>query len=383
MVKPSLASQSLLATLLGGAQNLQLLNFSRPAAWADVAVRVRNLNLTRLPGSPPGGGFSVDVQRLELALDLDFYSRGSGREIDIRIVDTNGQALPIQPQVWFDLPSGQPLLDANGRRDGVGNVTRAFINNTPTVVVTVEDFYGNNLTDQRSQPTGYAFRSWLDQAGNTLTTFGSDRLLDPAQPQRLQISNIGFKRFFAVYEYLGDTEVPLLESIAFETHDPANETLTFLARFSKEVVGVQPDDFALLGGLPGDRILAVTGTGATRRIIVSIAGLVGPVTLAFQDDDSVLDRAGNSLAGYGRGNGNLVAQAVSLAPLPRVVSAEFDAAGFRLRLTGESNDQLTIQVSTNLETWTSVGSLTLQDGSGEFLDPNATSDLPRFYRAVQ
>ena len=182
MVRPSLASQSLLATLLGGAQNLKLLNFSRPAAWADLAVRVRNLNLTRLPGSPPAGGFSVEIGRLDLALDLDFYSRGSGREIDIRFVDTNGQPLPIQPQVWFDLPSGQLLQDVNGRRDGVGSVTRSFVNNAPTIIATVESFYGNALSAGRAQPTGYAFQSWIDQSGATLGTAGIDRIPDPAQP---------------------------------------------------------------------------------------------------------------------------------------------------------------------------------------------------------
>jgi hypothetical protein len=348
-----------------------------------VAVRVRNLNLTRLPGSPPAGGFSVDIRRLDLALDLDFYSRATGREIDIRIVDTDGQALPIQPRVWFDRPEGQPLSDAIGRRDGAGSVTRSFLNNAPTVIATAERFYGNPLSIGRAQPTGYAFRSWVDQAGNTLGSLGPDRILDPGQPHRLQISNNGFKRFFAVYEYVGDTEVPILESLTLESHDAALETLTFLARFSKDVVNVQPADFALLGGEPGDRILGVTGTGATRRVIVSIAGLSGPVTLAFFDDDSVLDRAGNSLAGYGRGNGDLLAEAVILAPLPRVASAGFDAAGFRLRLTGEANDQLTIQISTDLETWTSVGSITLGEGTGEFVDPDPADDLPRFYRAVK
>jgi hypothetical protein len=372
-----------LATLLGGAQNLQLLNFSRPAAWADVAVRVRNLNLTRLPGSPPAGGFSVEIRRLDLALDLDFYSRATGREIDLRIVDTDGQPLPIQPQIWFDRPDGQPLSDAIGRRDGAGSVTRSFLNNAPTVIATAERFYGNPLSASRAQPTGYAFRAWVDQAGNTLGSLGPDRLLDPAQPHRLQISNNGFKRFLAVYEYVGDTEVPRLESLTLESHDPALETLTFLARFTKDVVNVQPADFALLGGQPGDRILDVTGAGATRRVRVAIAGLSGPVTLAFFDDDSVLDRAGNSLAGHGRGNGDLLAETVLLARLPRVVSAGFDPAGFRLQLTGETDDHLTIQSSHDLQTWIAVGSVTLDQGTGEFVDSDPVDGRPRFYRAVK
>jgi hypothetical protein len=53
MVRPSLANQSLLATLLGQSGELRVLNFSRPAAWADIYVRVRNLNVTRQPGIYP------------------------------------------------------------------------------------------------------------------------------------------------------------------------------------------------------------------------------------------------------------------------------------------------------------------------------------------
>jgi hypothetical protein len=66
-----------------------------------------------------------------------------------------------------------------------------------------------------------------------------------------------------------------------------------------------------------------------------------------------------------------------------VVSAGFDPAGFRLQLTGETDDQLTIQISTDLETWTSVGSVTLGEGTGEFVDPDPADGLPRFYRAVK
>ncbi len=383
MVRPSLASQSLLATLLGGAQNLKLLNFSRPAAWADVTVRVRNLNLTRLPGSPPAGGFSVDIRRLDLEFDLDFYSRGSGREIDIRIVDANGQALAIQPQVRFDLPNGLPVLDANGRRDGVGSVSRSFMNNDSTIIATVEDFYGNPLSADRGSPTGYAFKSWYDQAGHPLGTTGIDRILDPSQPNRLQINNSGFKRFFAVYEYVGDTNAPVLESLTLENQNLANGTLTYRAQFDQDVIGVGPTDFALVGGAPGGRILDVTGTGRTRLITVSIAGLAGSVTLAFVDDDSVLDYAGNSLAGYGQGNGDLRADAVALVPLPRIVAVGFTAEGFRLELNGDSNDSLLVERSTDLETWIPVGSLTLNQGAGVFVDPETVTEGPRFYRAVK
>jgi hypothetical protein len=383
MVQPSLASQSMLATLLGGGQNLRLLNFSRPAAWADVAVRVRNLNLTRLPGSPPAGGFSVNLARLDLAIDLDFYSRASGREIDIRIVDTNGQSLPIQPQVWFDLPAGQPLLDLNGRRDGVGNVTRSFVNNAPTVIATVQSFYGNPLSTGQAEPTGYAFKSWFDQTGNNLGTTGLDRILDPAQPHRLQISNSGFKRFFAVYEYVGDTVAPVLQTLTLVEHNTQNRTLTFRAVFDQDVVGVDPADFALSGGEPGERILSVTGTGATRDITVSIAGLTGSVTLAFRDNDSVLDRAGNSLAGYGVGNGDILAGAVTLQPLPEIARASFTPEGFRLELIGEGSEPLTIEMSTDLETWISLGSTTLDNGAGAFVDPVFGSGPPRYYRAVK
>ena len=75
----------------------------------------------------------------------------------------------------------------------------------------------------------------------------ADRWLDPAQPHHLQISNTGFKRFFTVYEYVGDLEPPRLESLTLESTDSAAGTVTFLAQFDQEVVGVEAGDFALEG----------------------------------------------------------------------------------------------------------------------------------------
>ena len=182
---------------------------------------------------------------------------------------------------------------------------------------------------------------------------------------------------------MGDTVAPILESLAFESNDPSRGTLTFLAQFDQDVVGVEPNDFAIVGLAPGERILSVAGTGSSRRVTVSIIGLTGEVTLAFVDNDSVLDYAGNSLAGYGQGNGDRLAEAVTLVPLLRIVGAGFALDGFRLELTGAVNDQVRIEVSSDFENWTTLGSITLEDGTGGFTDPEGMSGLPRFYRAVK
>jgi predicted nuclease with TOPRIM domain len=82
MVRPSLASQSLLATLLGGGQNLKVLNFSRPAAWAEVAVRVRNLNLTGSPAPlPPAASACASIDSTSGSISTSTRAPAAGRSI--------------------------------------------------------------------------------------------------------------------------------------------------------------------------------------------------------------------------------------------------------------------------------------------------------------
>ncbi len=380
MVRPSIASQSLLSTLLGNGGQLKILNFSRPAAWADIYVRTRNLNITRLPGVP-GGGFGVQIRKVELLLDLDFFGRAGGRELDVRVVGTNGLPLAIQPRIWFDTSAAGDLVDANGRRDGVGDVSRVF--SDPKILVTAEAFYGNPLSIEGPNPTGYAFDHWLDQTGNELGPTGSDVVADPSQPNRLQVNNNGYKRFFAVYSYAGDATAPTVDSISPAGSDPVSSTVTYTVDFDEDVVGVDPTDFTLGDGAPGAGILSVSGSGRTRSVVASMAGVSGPLALRLVDDDSILDHGGNSLGGDGAGNGSAASNIISPGVPARLTSAGFTPGGFRLELSGPDGDQETLEASEDLLTWQAIGTVTLSGGTASFTDPAARQPGgARFYRAV-
>jgi hypothetical protein len=376
MVRPSVASQSLLAALLGQSAELGILNFSRPAAWADIYVRVRNLNVTRLPGSP-GGGFGVNVRALNLQLDLDYYSRTGGQEIDVRIVGTDGLPLALKPHLWFDTLTGGNLVDDSGRRDAVGGAIRSF--DETTVIATAEAFYGNPLTTGQTQPAGFAFRHWLDQSLNQIGISGDDRLVSATQPNALRIRNNGYKRFYAVYEYVGDTTIPVIESITLDTQNPQAGTVEYLVSFTEAVVGVDATDFSINYGDRGVGILQVSGSGRTRRVLVSTVGLDGPIVLAFYDDDSVLDLGGNSVAGDGHGNGDAASQPANVVILATLTPGGFTPSGFLLLLGGRSGDQYAIEASEDLRSWSPLGNVTVVDGRAAFTDPD--SRPARFYRA--
>jgi hypothetical protein len=86
MVLPSLASQSLLSVLLGTTDELGVLNFSRPSAWADLWVNSENLIFDFRSGFPPAG-LGIQMNSIELKVDLDFYSNTGQPMVDVQLLD--------------------------------------------------------------------------------------------------------------------------------------------------------------------------------------------------------------------------------------------------------------------------------------------------------
>jgi hypothetical protein len=84
--------------------------------------------------------------------------------------------------------------------------------------------------------------------------------------------------------------------------------LAFNVSFSEAVVGVDVDDFVLktTGNLTGARLVSVSGSGRTYTVTVH-RGMSGSgiLQLRLDDDDSIVDLAGNPLGGVGVDNGNL------------------------------------------------------------------------------
>jgi hypothetical protein len=101
MVTPSVASESLLGILLnrsnsGGEdeeeKKLNVLNFSRPGANADIFVSALNLNPNFSGGLPPAG-IGVEFTRIGIEVKLDFFTSSAERLVDVRIIDPTGAPL--------------------------------------------------------------------------------------------------------------------------------------------------------------------------------------------------------------------------------------------------------------------------------------------------
>lgn len=372
MVRPSVASDSLLRTLLGTTNQLDILNFSRPGANADIFVSARNLNPTFSGGLPPAG-LGVEFTRIDIETQLDYYVATAERLVDVRVIDPAGAALEIMPRILFDNAEAPDALifDDFGRRDSLGMTTRSF-RDVNQLKITTEDDYGSELASMSGFPSGYRFSRWLDQSFRPISSVND-----------VIITNQGLKRVYAVYERVGDLEPPEVE--VFRVQETVGNLVTYEIVFSEEVVGVDVTDFAVAGQLPGLGIHSVTGRGNTRLVKVDASRFpAGAVRLILSDDDSILDFTGNSLAGDGPGNGN---QEVDL-----IATGDFEVRLSNLRagpgeasflVEGFANRDYRVESSTTLEgDWRLVEEVTT-DAFGEVEVTDEGAGPRRFYRAVE
>jgi hypothetical protein len=371
MVVPSVAAESLLQTLLGGDGDLNMLNFSRPAANADIAVRAENLNLSFV-GGLPAGGIGVKFTRISLQTQLDYFNSSASKLVDVRIIDPSGTPLTIQPRILFDRVGGGSLTDAFGRRDALGAVSRSF-EGVDTLRITAEQFYGSEFAESSQFPSGYRFRQWLDQSFHQIGT-------SPA----VTISNSGQRRIYAVYEPLGDLNAPDVESIELVSQDEQVGLVTYLVRFSENVYGVGTEDFRIEGQLPGYGVSAVEGTGRTRTVRILTGGLpYGEFGFSLVDDDSILDRTGNSLSGDGKGNGDVVATALIIVEKGIVLQVIGVVAGeFTFGLTGAPATTYLIETADNLAgPWEVLKNVTTGESGSVIVVDTRELAVRRFYRA--
>ncbi|MCC5806820.1 MAG: hypothetical protein JJU00_10890 [Opitutales bacterium] len=371
-VRPSLATESLLATILGTSGALNFNNFSRPAAWADLRIRARNLNLVPAGGGFLIGDFKVEVDEIQLEMDIDFFSKGVGREIDVRVLELeDGLGIPseLTTRFLFDTTSGQPLVDRVGRGDGRGSVVRSFESTVGEVVLSAEPFFGSPLTNEEEAYTGYAFRFWI--------VSGSPPVLTPT----LTLANTGYRRVFAVYERVGDQIPPEISEVVQNAPAPFPGEAIFEATFSEDVAGVLPEQFSVNGGPYGARILEVTGTGATRSVRVDTSGLGDTLWLSFRSDGNVVDRAGNSLEGVGGDEefDTLFETVLRLATL-RVVEQTPDVV--RLHMEANGVQTYRIEYSEDMVEWSPLTEVTLENEVIEIDDTPMAPGEARFYRAA-
>ena len=374
MVTPSVASDSLLRTLLGTANQLDILNFSRPGANADIFVTARNLNPTFSGGLPPAG-LGVEFTKIGIEAQLDFYSSTAQRLVDVRIIDPTGAPLRIKPRILFDDEEspGELIFDDFGRRDSLGAVTRSFLD-VDDLKITAENFYGSELAEGSANPSGYQFRRWLDQSFNEISTSNA-----------VTINNVGQKRVYAIYEKIGDLEAPEVED--FRIVETQGNIVTYEVVFSEDVIGVDITDFAVEGGAPGGAaVRSVSGAGRTRLVKVDLSAVPATsTTLSLLDDDSILDITGNSLSGDGKGNGNQAA-AISGTGGNTLTLSDFGVVEgfFQFTLRGKAGTDYRIESSTTLEGgWAFEETVTTNGvGSATVIDETPPTGK-KFYRAVE
>lgn len=104
-------------------------------------------------------------------------------------------------------------------------------------------------------------------------------------------------------------DAPVVKSILRADPDPtASDVVRFKVSFSKNVNGVDTDDFtfATTGNISNVYIVEINGSGDVYSVVVHTGAGDGTLRLDILDNDSILDDANHPLGGMGVGNGNYV-----------------------------------------------------------------------------
>lgn len=115
--------------------------------------------------------------------------------------------------------------------------------------------------------------------------------------------------FAAGEAYTVDKTVPVVSSVVRADASPTNAaSVDFTVTFSEAVTGLDAGDFqTVVGGLVGESISSVSGSGDTYMVTVQTGSGIGTLRLDLSDDDTIVDAAGNLLGGAGAGNGDFSA----------------------------------------------------------------------------
>ena len=133
-----------------------------------------------------------------------------------------------------------------------------------------------------------------------------------------------------------DTVFPQVTSITGPNTNPipaGTSTIAYTVLFNENVSGIDTADFELLSSGPIADITAVSVIDSS-SVTITISNISGPGTLQLRlnDDDSILDKAGNPLGGTALDNGNAEGAIITVNAMPGVllsdtIIAENDAHG--------------------------------------------------------
>lgn len=120
-----------------------------------------------------------------------------------------------------------------------------------------------------------------------------------------------------------DKTPPTVSSIVRASASPTNATtVNFTVTFTEAVTGVDMTDFTLTAtGVSGAAVSSVSGTGGLYTVAVNTGTGSGTLRLDIDDNDTIVDLAGNKLGGTGVGNGNFnTGEAYTIDKAPPVVT---------------------------------------------------------------
>lgn len=134
-----------------------------------------------------------------------------------------------------------------------------------------------------------------------------------------------------------DSTPPVVTSIVRVDPSPTNaSSVQWLVTFTEAVTGVGTSDFALSGtGTSGASITSTSADSGTTRTVTVATGVSGSLTLSLDDDDSIVDDAGNPLAGIGTGtvgsggitNGSFAGEAYTIDKTGPTITITTPASG--------------------------------------------------------
>ena len=141
---------------------------------------------------------------------------------------------------------------------------------------------------------------------------------------------------------------PTVQSVSRADGSPTKApSVSWTVTFSEAVTGVNAGDFVLVttpGSVTGAAISSVTGTGSQYSVTVSTGSGSGTLGLNVDDDDSIVDAAGNPLGGAGSGNGSFTTgQTYSIDKV--VPNVAIDQAAGQVDPTGASPISFTVVFS--------------------------------------
>jgi hypothetical protein len=190
--QPSAASDSLLRSILSTAAQADMLLYSRPAAWADLRISRKFLNV---------GGQAINIKSLRLQMQYDYTPRNEvlGRkdlEVVVSTVLPDAQGHPVReesdlmPYFVVGTADNANRPDLNGRQDGKGRIFRIYSQSFQPVRVTAQKVYGS-----------MGFCKWTNRDGTDLPGGPHTSPIVDVLPQADQIISA---------QYVPLSEIPLV-----------------------------------------------------------------------------------------------------------------------------------------------------------------------------